>query len=263
MRKKVTISTLLDKKGKEAITSVTAYDYTSAQILDSAGIDFILVGDSLGMVMQGMPNTVSVTVDEMIYHGKMVRRGIKYAFMAVDMPFGSYVSLEDGLINCIRVAKETGADAIKIEGADPVTLELIRRLLTAGVCVLGHIGLQPQQINVMGGFRVQRFSNSDKLLDEAQALENAGIKLLVLEGMESACAGRITESITIPTIGIGAGVRCDGQVLVYHDIFGLYSEMTPKFVKKYAETGGIIKAAAERYIEEVRSGVFPSDEYSY
>ena len=263
MRKKITIFTLLAKKGKEPITSITAYDYTSARILDSAGVDFILVGDSLGMVMQGMPNTVSVTVADMIYHGKIVRRGVQYAFMAVDMPFGSYASLGEGLANCITVAKETGADAVKVEGAAPVTLELISRLLAAGVCVVGHIGLQPQHINVMGGFRVQRFSNVNKLLDEAKALEKAGAKLLVLEGMENECAGKITESIAIPTIGIGAGVQCDGQVLVYHDMFGLYSEITPKFVKTYADAGGIIKVAAEQYIEEVKLKKFPSDKYSY
>ncbi len=263
MRKKITIATLLAKKNKEPITCITAYDYTSAQILDSAGVEFILVGDSLGMVVQGRSNTVPVTVDEMIYHGKMVRRGVQYAFMAVDMPFGSYASLEEGLANCIKVAKETGTDAVKVEGADPVTLELVRRLTAAGVCVVGHIGLQPQQINVMGGFRVQTAAQTARLVEEAKGLEKAGVKLIVLEGMESVCAGKVTESITIPTVGIGAGVLCDGQVLVYHDIFGLYSDMTPKFVKKYADAGGVIKSAAEKYIEEVKLKKFPSDEYSY
>ena len=263
MRKKITISTLLSKKGKDVITSLTAYDYTSAQMLDNAGIDFILVGDTLGMVVQGMSNTVSVTVDEMIYHAKLVRRGVQYAFLAVDMPFGACATLDGGLNNCIRVIRETGADAVKIEGAAPITLELVQRLLAVGVTVVGHIGLQPQLVNVTGGFRVQRYSAISRLLEEAKALEEAGVKLLVLEGMESACAGKITESVSIPTIGIGAGVLCDGQVLVFHDVFGLFTDMTPKFVKKYADAGAVIKAAAKKYISEVKSREFPSDEYSY
>jgi 3-methyl-2-oxobutanoate hydroxymethyltransferase len=261
--KKQTVSSLWSKKNNEKIVCLTAYDYTSAKILDNAGVDMILVGDSLGMVMQGGIDTLSVTVDEMINHAKMVTRGAKQAFLIVDMPFGSYCTVEDGIKNAVRIIKESGADAVKLEGADPVIFEIIEKLLVRGVNVMGHIGLQPQMVNVMGGFKVQGRSNADKLKEEALALEKSGAIMVVLEGMLSECAADITQAVGIPTIGIGAGVHCDGQVLVYHDIFGLYADMSPKFVKRYVDLSKLIDEATRKYINDVRLSAFPADEHSY
>lgn len=263
MTKKIRITDLLAKKGIEPITCLTAYDYTSARLLDEAGIDSILVGDSLGMVMQGLDSTVPVTLDEMIYHSKLVRRGTKNAFMLVDMPFGTYTTLEDGIRNCVRMVQETGADGLKLEGAFPVLLEMISRLRTSGINVMGHIGLQPQMVNVTGGFKVQGRTNAGAILEEARLLEEAGACMLLLEGMTEDSAKAVTESVSIPTIGIGAGVHCDGQVLVYHDVFGIYREFVPKFVKQYANMGDEIISAARAYIKEVKERAFPSEEYIY
>ncbi len=263
MSKKITITNLMAKKGKDKIACITAYDYTSARLLDEAGVDMILVGDSLGMVMQGRKSTVPVTLDDIIYHGKLVRRGTENAFLVVDMPFGTYSTVEDGIRNGIKVMQETEADAIKIEGAFPSLLEMVTRLRDTGVNVMGHIGLQPQHVNVTGGFKVQGFSNRDSVIAEAEALDKAGICMMVLEGMSPDTAKTVTESVSALTIGIGAGVHCDGQVLVFHDVFGLYKEFVPKFVKKYANAGDLIIDGAKAYIKDVKESAFPSDEYTY
>jgi 3-methyl-2-oxobutanoate hydroxymethyltransferase len=250
-------------KNKEKITSMTAYDYTSAKILDSVGIDMLLVGDSLGMVMQGQSDTLPVTVDEMIYHTKMVKRGISQAFLVVDLPFGSCDTVDDGVRNAVRIIKETGADAVKLESADEVILEIVRKLRLRGVNSIGHIGLQPQYVNTMGGYKINKYSDVERIKAEAIALEKAGAMMVVLEGMVSECAAEVTKAVSIPTIGIGAGVECDGQVLVFHDAFGLYSDMLPKFVKRYANLKEIVAAAATEYINEVKASTFPNDDYSY
>jgi 3-methyl-2-oxobutanoate hydroxymethyltransferase len=262
---KITIKDLLSKKGSEPITCITAYDYISAHISDKAGIDLILVGDSLASAIQGMPNTLSVTVDEIIYHGKLVKRAVENAFIVADMPFGSHNTVEEGVRNAVRIVKETGVDAVKFEGASQVEIELTERLMVLGVNVMGHIGLQPQQVNFEGGYKVHGKEEGDAklLLNNAILLERAGARLITLEGIFSDCAANITNALNIPTIGIGAGPACDGQVLVFHDLFGFTTGHVPKFVKQYLNGYELITAAAKEYISEVKEHAFPSDEYSY
>ncbi len=261
---KKTVNTIIGMKEKgEKITCLTAYDYTSAKILDEAGIDLILVGDSLGMVINGYESTLPVTIEEIIYHTKAVRKGAKNSFLVADMPFGSYQCGQDEAVaNCLRVVKESGANGIKLEGGAEIS-GIVRRVVAAGVNVMGHIGLKPQSVNAMGGYKIQGKNGPEQLIEDAAALEEAGAFSFVIEGVTSKSAETVTKKVKIPTIGIGAGKGCDGQILVFHDIFGIYTDFRPKFVKRYANLAKTIRDAAEEYIKDVKSGVFPGEENSF
>lgn len=251
------------KENNEKITCLTAYDYTSAKILDRAGIDLILVGDSLGMVMNGYSSTIPVTLDEVIYHTKAVKRGTERAFVVSDMPYGSCnINIDDTMRNIIRIAKETEVQAVKIEGGKEAA-PLIKKIIENGMAVMGHIGLKPQSINTAGGYKIYGKNGADDLIEDASALEEAGVFSLIIEGVTAESAAKITKSVNIPTIGIGAGAGCDGQILVYHDVFGIFNDFKPKFVKRYANLAEEIERAAKEYINDVKSGVFPSNEHSY
>lgn len=244
---------------------LTAYDYSTARLIDEAGVNMILVGDSLGNVMLGYEDTVSVTMEDMIHHGAAVARGAKNAMVVVDMPFMSYqTSVYDAVVNAGRLMKEARANAVKLEGGVEVA-EQIKAIVAAGIPVVAHIGLTPQSINAFGGHKVQGKTEAaaKKLIEDALAVEAAGAFSVVIEGVPAKLATLITGKLTIPTIGIGAGAGCDGQVLVYQDMLGMYSDFTPKFVKKFANVGEVMKAAFEQYINEVQSGVFPSQEHCY
>lgn len=248
----------------ERLTMLTAYDYAFARIFDLAGIDLLLVGDSLGNVVQGADTTLPVTLDEVIYHTRCVTRGARRAMVIADMPFGSYhVSPEQGAGSAIRLVKEGGAQAVKLEGGAHVA-ETIEHIVAAQIPVMGHVGLTPQSVNQMGGFRVQGRGEAGRLrvLDDARRVQDAGAFAVVLEGVPAALAAEITAELSIPTIGIGAGVDCTGQVLVMHDLLGL-SDSTPSFVKQYANLGTLISQAARAYADDVRSGKFPDDDHSY
>jgi 3-methyl-2-oxobutanoate hydroxymethyltransferase len=261
----VSTATFLEKKKKgEKITVLTAYDYLTAKIVDSGGVDAILVGDSLGMVVLGYPSTIPVTMEEMIHHTKAVVRGRKNAMVIFDMPFLSYqTGIRDAVLNAGRALKETGCDAVKIEGGT-TQKETIRALVDAGIPVMGHIGLQPQSVKTLGGYRLRgKGEEREKLIEDARAVEEAGAFAVVLEKIPFSLAKEITELLSIPTIGIGAGKYCDGQVLVFHDMVGLFEEFKPKFVKRYAELGKLAREAVKQYIEEVKSGKFPDEEHSY
>ncbi|WP_022847027.1 MULTISPECIES: 3-methyl-2-oxobutanoate hydroxymethyltransferase [unclassified Desulfurobacterium] len=263
--KKVTTKTLLEmKRNGEKITMLTAYDYTSALIVDSAGVDIILVGDSLGMVMLGYDSTIPVTMEEMVHHTRAVVRARKRAMVIFDMPFLSYqTGKRDAILNAGRALKETGCDAVKIEGGKEQE-DTIKALVDAGIPVCGHIGLQPQSVNVYGGYVLRgKGEEREKLVEDAKAVERAGAFAVVLEKVPSDLAKEITESLSIPTIGIGAGKYCDGQVLVFHDMIGMFDKFKPKFVKRYAEVGKEIRSAVESYVKEVKNGVFPGEEHSY
>ncbi len=255
---KITTTIIKEKKGKEKITMLTAYDYCFAKIVDEAGIDMILVGDSLGMVFAGEENTLSVSLDQMIYHTKAVKKGVKNALVIIDMPFLTYhVSIEKSVENCGRAIKESGAEAIKIEGGVNIK-DTIRALTNAGIPVMGHIGLTPQYIHQLGGFKIQK--EKEKLLNDAKAVEDAGAFSIVLECIPEDIAKEITESLSIPTIGIGAGRYCDGQVLVINDMLGLFDRFLPKFVKKYANFKKDAINAINEFIDEVKSEKFPAEE---
>jgi len=260
--KKVTVPAVRAMKGSQRIGMITAYDFPSAKLADAAGSDVILVGDSLGMVILGYPDTLSVTVDDMLHHTRAVARGATRALIVGDMPYLSYhVSVEESVRNAGRFI-QAGAQAVKIEGGKPSRIRVIEAVLDAEIPVMGHIGLTPQSVNAFGGFKVQGKGADDarRLLDEAAALEQAGCFSLVLECVPSELASLISERISIPTIGIGAGIHCDGQVLVYHDLLGLYDGHKPKFVRRYAQIGADIQAAIEHYLADVREGRFPDDE---
>lgn len=249
----------------ERITMLTAYDATFARMFEDAEIDVLLVGDSLGMVVQGRDSTLPVTVDEIIYHCRAVARGATHPLIVGDLPFMSYqVSPEDALRNAGRFLAEGGAQAVKLEGGEAVA-PAIRRIVEAGIPVMAHIGLTPQSVHAMGGFRVQGKTEeaAERVLRDAHAVQEAGAFAVVLEGIPSDLAARITAELTIPTIGIGAGPSCDGQVLVCYDVLGLTPDLRPKFVKRYAEMFDEGVAAARRYAEEVRAGAFPSAEYAF
>ncbi|MBR0105457.1 MAG: 3-methyl-2-oxobutanoate hydroxymethyltransferase [Firmicutes bacterium] len=256
------------KKAKEEgtkITMLTCYDYSTAKLIDEAGINSILVGDSLGNVMLGYEDTVSVTMEDMIHHGAAVARGAKNAMVVIDMPFMSYqTSVYDAVVNAGRLMKEGRANAVKLEGGVDVAPQ-IKAIVAAGIPVVAHIGLTPQSINAFGGHRVQGKTEAaaKKLLEDAKAVEEAGAFCVVIEGVPAALAKIVTERVSIPTIGIGAGPDCDGQVLVYQDMLGMYSDFTPKFVKKFANTGEVMKAAFAQYAKEVNEGTFPSAEHCY
>jgi 3-methyl-2-oxobutanoate hydroxymethyltransferase len=249
----------------DRIVMVTAYDAPGARFADAAGIDIILVGDSAAMVVLGHDSTVPATMEEMLVLTRAVTRGARRPLVVADMPFGSFqVSDEDALGNAIRFVKEAGADAVKLEGAGSM-LPRVQALVGAGIPVMGHIGLTPQSATMLGGFKAQgrTAEKARKLVEDARSLEAAGCFSLVLEAVPSPVATRITETLTIPTIGIGAGAGCDGQVLVYHDLLGLYEARAPRFVKRYAALADEIRAALERYAEDVRSGRFPEEQHGY
>jgi 3-methyl-2-oxobutanoate hydroxymethyltransferase len=258
----VTVPDFLAAKSRGVrLTMLTAYDYTTARLLDAAGVDSLLVGDSLGMVVQGHETSLSVTLDEVIYHTRAVARGVRRALLVADMPFMSFqVSPEQALTNAGRLLKEGGARAVKIEGGvrSAAAMAAIAR---ADIPVMGHIGLTPQSVHRFGGFRLQR--DEDRLLEDALATEQAGAFAVVVECVPADLARKITTALKIPTIGIGAGVGCDGQVLVTHDMLGLYDDFRPRFVKQYGELGRELIRAVESYCREVREGTFPSDEYSF
>jgi 3-methyl-2-oxobutanoate hydroxymethyltransferase len=253
------------KRRGDRIVMVTAYDAPGARFADGAGIDVVLVGDSAAMVVLGHDSTVPATMDEMLVLTRAVTRGARRPLVIADMPFGSFqVSDEDAMRNAIRFVKEAGADAVKLEGAGPM-LSRVRALVGAGIPVMGHIGLTPQSATMLGGFKAQgrTAEKARQLVEDALELEAAGCFALVLEAVPSPVATRITEALTIPTIGIGAGAGCDGQVLVYHDLLGLYEARAPRFVKRYAALADEIRAALEKYAEDVRSGRFPEEQHGY
>lgn len=263
---RLTVPDLLTKKAEhDKIVMVTAYDATMARLVDAAGVDMVLVGDSLGMVVQGHTDTLPVTLDEMIYHTRCVSRGLQRAHLVGDLPFLSYqVSVEDAVRSAGRMLKEGFAQSVKLEGGVRVA-PAIDAICGAGIPVVGHIGLTPQSVHAMGGFRVQGRTEeaASALIDDARAVEEAGAFCLVLEGIPSEVAARIGEAVAIPTIGIGAGAACDGQVLVCNDILGLDLGFRPKFVKRYAELQNAAVSAFEAYATEVRSGAFPSAEHQF
>lgn len=253
------------KAQSEKIAMLTAYDYPSAKLAEEAGIDVILVGDSLGMVVLGYDSTVKVTVEDMIHHGKAARRGASDTFLVVDMPFGSFHgSLDRTLENAIRIFQETGAEALKLEGADEV-IDVIRLLTRTGIPVVGHLGLLPQTAGVLGGYKVQgkTADAAQKLIEDAKACEAAGACMVVLECIPYQLAREVTAAVSIPVIGIGAGAETDGQVLVYHDTLKYGSHHLPKFVRSYAESGEIMKNGLTAYVEEVKSGAFPAEEHRF
>lgn len=251
-------------KGKQRIAMLTAYDFTMARLMDEAGIPLILVGDSLGMTVLGYDNTLPVTLEQMLHHSAAVKRGARQAMVIADLPFLTYqVSVADAVLNAGRCIKEAGVDGVKLEGGE-IRVPHVKALVENGIPVLGHIGLMPQSVHAMGGFRVQGRTESDveRLIRDARALEGAGVFALVLEGMPADTARRITEAVAVPTIGIGAGPQCDGQVLVVNDLLGL-TERPPKFAKKYADLRAELQRSFASFKEEVEAGVFPGPEHGY
>lgn len=263
---KVTTATVRDMKKKgEKITMITAYDYPTAAVVDEAGIDLILVGDSLAMVVLGYDSTLPVTMDVMLHHTKAVTRAVSRALVIGDMPFLSYqVSVEEAVRNAGRFLQEAGAQAVKLEGGREVA-EVTRRIAAAGIPVMAHLGLTPQAVHQLGGYKVQGKGSeaATRILEDAKILEEAGAFSVVLECVPAELGRVITETLSIPTIGIGGGIHCDGQVLVLHDLLGMFERFTPKFVKKYANLNAQMKEAVGKYIDEVRQGQFPGPEHSF
>jgi len=264
--KKITTKSFIDMKSKnEKITMLTAYDYSTAKLVDQVGIESILVGDSLGMTMLGYDDTLKVTVDDIIHHTKAVVRGTKNAFVIADMPFLSYhISVEESIRNAGRMIQEGGAQSVKLEGGRNI-IDKIEGIIKAQIPVCGHLGLTPQSVNMFGGFKVQgkTIEAAKVLIDDALLLEKAGVFAIVLEGIPAKLAKLISEKLTIPTIGIGAGKDCDGQVLVIQDMLGMYSDFTPKFVKKYAELNKEMTTAIEDFISDVKNKSFPEEKHTY
>lgn len=265
-RKKITTKTLVTMKAKgEKISALTAYDYLMAKYLDEAGIDIILVGDSLGNVIQGNATTLTVTIDEMIYHAKIVKKAVSTALLVVDLPFMSYhVDLKEAVKNCGRVMKETGADAVKLEGGERIA-ETVKHLVKVGIPVMGHLGLTPQSINIFGTYVTRGTDPKEarQIQKDAKILEEAGCFGIVLEKIPAELAGKVTASVKIPTIGIGAGVNCDGQILVTHDMLGMTEMFSPRFVRKYLNMAGLSKDAFRSYIKDVKAKKFPNKSESY
>lgn len=263
---KVTTLRLQEMKQKrEKITVLTAYDYSTAKLVDEAGVDVVLVGDSLGMVLLGYDSTLPVTMDDMLHHTKAVARGTRHALVVSDMPFMSYyVSVSESVRNAGRFLQEAGANAVKLEGGREIA-DTVKAIIAAGIPVMGHLGLTPQSVNQLGGFRVQGRDEAAarQIINNALALQDAGVFAIVLECIPAALAKMVTTRLDIPTIGIGAGAECDGQVLVFHDLVGLYSDLSPKFVKRYASLRSDIKDAIVRYRDEVKAGVFPGQEHGF
>ena len=266
MGDKLTTQSIRERKAKgPKIAMLTAYDATVARLLDDGGADVLLVGDSLGMVVQGLPNTLPVTLDEMCYHGRAVARATRRAHVVGDMPFMSFqLSAEKALESAGKMVKEGAFEAVKLEGGVAVA-EQVRRIVQAGIPVMGHVGLTPQSIHAMGGFRVQGKGEdaAQRVMADAQALDQAGVYAIVLEGLPADLGRRITDAVAVPAIGIGAGPHCDGQVLVCYDFLGMFREIKPKFVKRYAELGDAVVEATRAYVAEVRSGAFPSAAHSF
>lgn len=263
--KKTVNSFLKAKKEGNKLAVLTAYDYSSAKLVDDSGVDGILVGDSLGMVCLGYPNTLSVTIDDMVYHTKAVSRGVKNALIIGDMPFMSYqVSVPEAVRNAGKLIQEGQAEAIKLEGGTRV-LPQIRAMVEAQIPVMGHLGLTPQSVLSFGGFKVQGKNEvaAAKIIDDAKRIEDAGVFGMVLECIPAELATEISAAVSVPTIGIGAGPGCDGQVMVFHDIFGLYSDMVPKHAKLFANVGEVMKQGLADYIREVKNGTFPGEEHSF
>lgn len=262
----VTVTTIKEKKvAKMPITMLTAYDYAMAKLLDSAEIDMLLVGDSLGNVVLGYDSTLPVTMEDMIHHGKAVCRGAKRAMVVVDMPFLSYqVSVEEAVRNAGRILKETGAQAVKLEGGAEI-LDAVKAIVRAGIPVVGHLGLTPQSIHQLGGFKVQgkEENAAQKILNDAKVLEEAGVFAIVLECVPAKLAARVTERVGVATIGIGAGNHCDGQVLVINDMLGMYSDFAPKFVRRFADLQRQMLEAVAEYKEAVTKRAFPAQEHSF
>lgn len=253
------------KQNGEKLSMLTAYDYSMAKIIDESGINGILIGDSLGMVVKGDEDTLGVTVDDIIYHTKAVKKGAKNALIVADMPFLSYhVSTEDAVLNAGRLMKEGGANAVKLEGGVNIA-DKIKAIVDAQIPVMGHLGLTPQSINAFGGFRVQGKTEeaAKTLIEDAKRLEEAGVFSIVLEGIPAKVAELITNAVSVPTIGIGAGKGCDGQILVYQDMLGMFSDFVPKFVKQYANIGSVMREAIQSYIKEVQDGSFPEEKHTY
>ena len=265
-RKKITpVDIQAMKREGKRIAMLTAYDYHTALLEDRAGIEIILVGDSLAMTVLGYENTLPVTMDAMIHHTQAVTRGAKYALIIGDMPFMSYNTSErDAILNAGRFMKEGGADAVKLEGGASVK-EIVRAIVRAGIPVMGHIGLTPQTISMLGGFKVQGkdAQGAQKIIDDALSLEDVGAFSVLLEAVPAPIAKRVTERLNVPTIGIGAGVHCDGQVLVVHDVLGLFDRFTPKFAKRYVNLSELMLKAFDSYREEVTKGTFPTDQHSF
>ncbi|MCL2389846.1 MAG: 3-methyl-2-oxobutanoate hydroxymethyltransferase [Endomicrobia bacterium] len=263
---KKTVSTMIKMKSdKRKISALTCYDYTMSKLLSSQDIDILLVGDSLGVVKLGYENTLPVTVDDIIYHAKTVKRGNNNALIVADMPFMSYeISARDAVYNAARMIKEGGAEAVKIEGGIEI-IDKVKAILDAKIPVMGHLGLTPQAINKIGGYKVQAREEfaREKLIADAKALEEAGVFSIVLEAIPEGLGKLVSEALTIPTIGIGAGKFCDGQILVIDDMLGMFTDFTPKFVKKYANLAETIKNAVKNYVDEVRDGKFPAEENTY
>ncbi|HKK52186.1 MAG TPA: 3-methyl-2-oxobutanoate hydroxymethyltransferase [Myxococcota bacterium] len=262
---RVTVRSLASRKRKaEPFTMLTAYDFTFARIFDQAGVDVLLVGDSLGNVVQGHETTLPVSLDDIVYHTRMVVRGVRRAMVVADMPFGSYqVGPEDAVRSAIRLVKEAGAHAVKLEGGREVA-ESIRRIVAAQIPVMGHVGLTPQSVNQMGGYRVQGRGDAGRhqVIEDALAVQESGAFAVVLEGIPESLGREISAQLAIPTIGIGAGVHCDAQVLVMHDLLGL-NDWTPSFVKQFANLGAAASQAARAYVDEVVSRKFPDEEHAY
>ena len=257
---------LASKEKREKLVVVTAYDALFGRLVDEAGVDAVLVGDSLANVVAGLDTTLAVTLDQMIYHATMVRRGVSRAMLIVDMPFLTYqVSTEDALRNCGRVMQESGAQAVKLEGATEEILRAIRAVTDIGIPVMGHLGYTPQSIHALGGHRVQGREPADakRLIESAKRLEQAGTFAIVLELMPAALAEQVTAAVSVPTIGIGAGVGCDGQVLVLPDLLGLNDRFTPKFLKRYAALADDVRGAVSRFRDDVRAGRYPDDDHSF
>jgi 3-methyl-2-oxobutanoate hydroxymethyltransferase len=263
-RSKITAPALRARKGGDAIVMVTAYDFTMARLLDQAGVDVLLVGDSVGMVVQGHQSTLPVTLEEIAYHTRAVARGAEGAHVVADMPFMSFqLSAEQALASAGRLVKEAGAESVKLEGGEDVC-ESVRRISRAGIPVMGHVGLTPQSVHALGGYRVQgRGDAAERVLADAIALDEAGAYAIVLEAVPPDLGARITAAVRAPTIGIGAGPACDGQVLVCHDLCGMTLGHTPKFAKRFAEVGEAIRGAAASFAREVRAGSFPGPEHCY
>lgn len=262
---KNTVVTFRESKGQEKLVMLTAYDYSTARVMDMAGVDALLVGDSLGMVMLGYPDTLSVTVDDMVRHSAAVARGAQKALVVCDMPYMSYhVSVEDTVRNAARLMIEGRAQAVKLEGGAEFAAE-VRALTRASIPVMGHLGLTPQSVNAFGGFKVQgkTMAAAQKLLDDARALQDAGAFALVLECVPAPLAERVTQTLAIPVIGIGAGAGCDGQVLVWQDMTGMTLSHLPRFVKRFGEVGASLRSAVDAYAREVRAGAFPTEDHGY
>jgi 3-methyl-2-oxobutanoate hydroxymethyltransferase len=263
---KLPLTDLADmKRRREPIVMVTAYDYPSARLADAAGVDIVLVGDSAAMTVLGHDSTVPATMDEMVMLTRAAARGARRPLVVADMPFGSFqISDEEAVRNAVRFVKEAGADAVKLEGAGP-TVSRVVAIVGAGIPVMGHVGLTPQSATMLGGYRAQgrTAAKAKQLLEDARTLEEAGCFAVVLEAVPAPVAAKITESLSVPTIGIGSGPNCDGQVLVYHDLLGLYDGKSPRFVKRYADLAAAIQGALEQFAADVRSGAFPSEEHTY